>query len=107
MNRTGGKRKSAFPPKDNPKLTPGQEKVQKESKKKVVYDRVIVFDFAPTPDYGFVYSLSKAQTEKSGVTDKELNHDVFRLRNREQRRQLNIWSPPHNHLLIAKVDSRE
>ncbi len=108
MGPVVNRKKAGAPPiKDNPKLTPGKLPVHKETKKKVVYDRVIVFDFSPTADQGYIYSLSKAQTEHSGITDKELNCDLFRLRNREQKRLLSIWSPPHQHLLLTKVDSRK
>ena len=78
-----------------------------EEKKKVKYDRIIVFDFTPTGGTNYVYALSKPQTDKCGITQKELNEDLFRLRNREQRRFLTIWDPPHNHLVVAKVDSRK
>ncbi len=109
MNKANNRRRMGqFPAiKPNPKLTPGKPPVDKDSKKKVVYDRVIVFDFSPTPDYGFIYSLTRAQTAESGITDQELNVDIFRLRNRESKRLLNIWSPPHHHMVLTKVDSRK
>ena len=107
-NSSGGQKGRPFPPiKSNPKLQPGKLQVDKESKRKVLYDRVIVFDFSPTPDYGFIYSLTKAQTAESGITEKELNVDVFRLRNREVKRLLKVWSPSHHHLVLTKVDSRK
>ncbi len=114
MSRKPGvsKKRPSFPPmiKDNPKITPGRvpkDKSAAESKKKVIYDRVIVFDFVPLANGNYVYSLSKAQTEMSGFTDKELNEDILRLSNREKKRSLNIFDPPHSHLLVAKVDARK
>ncbi len=93
--------------KDAPKLTPGKPPQDKTDKCKVLYDRIIVFDFTPKGSIGYIYGLNKAQTAASGVTNKELNIDIFRFRNREQRRFLNIWDPPHNHLVLVKVDSRK
>ncbi len=103
------KKRASFPPKikDNPKITPGTKPVAKESKKRVVYDRIVVFDFTPLASGNYIYSLSKAQTMTSGITNKELNEDIFRLSSRELKRTLNIWDPPHSHLLFAKVDSRK